>query len=170
MSATLLTPAELRDHVETDLSDAALQRFLDSEEAEIVRRYGPHATASETLAGGGRWLVLARDAAAVTAVVETMGDVETALDVDTYRLWPGGRIERLGASWAPRVAVTYTPRDETAQRRLALINLCKLAIAYSGLKSEGVGSGDYQATALDYTGEREKLLRALAPRGGMWFA
>lgn len=170
MTATLLTPISLREHVETDLSDAALQCILDSEEAEIVRRYGPHATASETLAGGARWLILARDAASVTQIVETADGLDTALGADAYRLWPGGRIERLDAIWAPRVAVTYTPREETAQRRLALINLCKLAIAYSGLKSEGVGSGDYQATALDYTGEREKLLRGLAPRGGLWFA
>jgi len=177
MTATLLTPAQLREHVETDLSDGALQRILDSEEAEIVGRYGAHATASEMLAGDHKpLLILARDAASITAITETVADVDTALAADDYRLWPGGRLERLSdgthpaSTWGDRVAVTYVPADQVAQRSLVLVNLCKLALEYRGLKSEAIGSGDYQMTAQEYNAERNRLLGSLAPRGGLWFA
>lgn len=188
----LLTAAQLREHVETDLPDTALDRIILAEEGEIVRRYGPHATAAETLQGGDEFLVLARAAASITAVTETIGLTDTVLAADDYRLWPGGRLQRradgttgsfqpnvmggvidtlnVTPRWGDRVAVTYVPVDETAQRTLVLVQLCKLAIQYSGLKSESVGGGDHSETTADYPVEREKLLRSLRPRGGMIFA
>lgn len=172
----LLTVIELREHVQTDLADAALQRILDAEEGEIVRRYGPHTEATETLRGGDRLLFLARPATAISEVVETVGVVDTVLDAADYRLWDGGRcLERLTTGsipslyWAERVSVAYVPADQSAQRKLVLVQLVKLALAYSGLRSESVG-GDYSATTLDYVAEREKLLQSLAPRGGALFA
>lgn len=172
----LLTVAQLREHVQTDLSDAALQRILDAEEGEIVRRYGSHTEASETLQGGDRLLFLNRPAASIGEVVETVGVGDTVLDAADYRLWDDGRyLERLttGANpslyWAERVTVTYVPADQSAQRRLVLVQLVKLALAYAGLRSESVG-GDYSMSTLDYVAEREKLLQSLAPRGGVLFA
>ena len=166
----LLNVAELREHVQTDLPDAALQRVLNAEENEIVRRYGPHAEATEMLRGGDRLLFLTRPAVSVSEVVETAGVVATVMDATDYRLWDGGRcLERLTTGpnpsvyWAERVRVTYTPVDQTTQRKLVLVQLVKLALAYSGLRSESVG-GDYSASTLDYVAEREKLLQSLAPR------
>lgn len=170
MTATLLTVDELREHLETDLADAALQRILDAEEAEIIQRYGPHATATETLSGNGTLLILARTPLTITSITETYETTTTTLAADDYRLWPGGRIERSvygtnpASYWSPVATVTYVPVDMTAQRRGCLIRLATLAVAYRGVKAESVGSGDYSMTAQDYTTEREKLLRSLAGR------
>jgi hypothetical protein len=175
VTATLLSVAGLRQHIETDLPDTALQQVLDAAEDEITRRYGAHATASELLTGNGSWLVLARAAVSITSITETIAFTDTALAADDYRLWPGGRLERRidgthgRMFWGDRVAVTYVPVDQTAQRTLVLVQLCKLAIQYSGLKSESVG-GDHSETTADYPAERERLLRSLAPHGGMAFA
>lgn len=172
MTATLLTVGELREHLETDLSDEALQRILNAEEAEIVRRYGPTATQTEMQQGGQTLLVLWRKAGSITSVIETAIDnvTQTTLAANDYRLWPSGQLERLvtgthpAAFWAPLVTVTYVPEDQSAQRKGVLVQLAALAAKYNGLKSESVGGGDYSATSLDYTIERERLLRSLAGR------
>jgi hypothetical protein len=171
-TATLLTVAQMREHLETDLTDAALQRLLDAEESEIIARYGSHATATETLPGGGTDVILARTPSTITSLTETLGGgtPPLLLVTDDYRLWPEGRLERLTtgtnarSSWAPVVTAVYVPEDATAQRRGVLIHLVMLAARYSGLRSESVGSGDYSMTTADYTAEREALLRSLAGR------
>jgi hypothetical protein len=171
MTATLLTVAQLHEHVETDLPDAALQRILDAEEAEIILRHGAHATASEMLPGGGEWLVLTRAAASITSITETVDDVSTVLAADDYLAWDGSRLQRLDTGtnarscWGERVTAVYIPLSQVAQRTLVLIQLCKLAIVYNGLKTESVGQGDHSETAMDYNAERAALLRSLSPRG-----
>jgi len=170
-TATLLTTTQLQEHLQSDLSDDALQRLLDSEESEIIRRYGAHAAANAMLAGGGDRLVLPRQTASITTVIETVSDEDTTLSANDHRLWHDAVLERLDTGdnprdeWGDRVTVTYVPEDRAAQRKLALVQLCKLAAAYEGLASEGVGGSDYSMTALDYRRERERLLAALRPRG-----
>lgn len=171
----LLTVGELREHLETDLPDEALLRIVTAEEAEIIRRYGAHATAAETLPGNGEWLILERTATSITTVTEIDADVTTVLAANDYRLCQGRQMERLhtGANprsfWAPLVTVAYVPVDMTAQRKLALVQLATLAAKYTAMKSESVGGGDYSGTSLDYTIERERLLRSLAGRS-FWLA
>ncbi len=174
MTATLLTVGQLREHLETDLSDEALQRILDAEEAEIVARYGAHSSASEMLPGGGEWLVLERTPASITSVTEIVGDTTTTLATDDYRVWPRGQLERLatgtnGASyWGDVVTVVYVPEDANARRSGVLIKLATLGVRFTGVKQESVGAGDHSETALDFTLERERLLRSLAPKGALW--
>jgi hypothetical protein len=170
MTATLMTVSQIREHLETDLTDEALQRILNAEEAEIVQRYGAHATATEMLPGDGEWLVLERTLSTITSVTEIADSVSTVLATNDYRIWPKGKLERLVTGtnprtyWAPVVTVVYVPEDATAQRRGVLIRLVTLAAKYAGLKSESVGSGDYSMSSMDYTAEREALLRSLASR------
>jgi hypothetical protein len=168
MTATLLTVTNLREHIETGMTDAALQRVLDAEEAEIIRRHGPHATATETVWGGGIWLLLARTPSVITSVTEVTQNVSTLLAADDYTVWSGGRLERSpygthpASYWAPRVDLVYAPEDWTAQRRAVLIRLVQLTIQYQGVQAESIGSGDYSMTALDYAAERTRLLNSLA--------
>ena len=170
-TATLLTPTELRDHIQTDLVDLALQRVLDAEESEIIRRYGAHASQTEMLTGGNARLGLSRQAASVTSVTEVASEVTTVLAADDYRLWYGTSLERLMTGtnprqyWGDRVTVVYVPTERNAQRTLALVNLCKLTLAYEGVKSQSIGQSDYSMTAMDYRQERERILRSLASRG-----
>lgn len=174
MAATLLTPAQLRMHLETDLADEALQRLLDSEEGEIVRRYGEHATATEVLVGTLAGVLLSRPALSVTSVTEESPDADPLeLAADDYVAWYGGRLLTRSMngtnpawSWAPRVTVVYVPVSNVEQRRLVLIRLCQLAAAFNGTQAEAVG--DYRMSALDYQRERERALRTVSPRQVMF--
>lgn len=171
---TLLSPADLRVHIETDLSDAALQLILDSEDGEIVRRYGDPDTATEYSYAGGPTITLRRSAISVDTIVEQYIDfTEKTLDPADYRLEPNGRvIHRLQTgpnpllTWPNYVLVTYVPLDTSDRRKLVLIQLCQLAIRYSGIREEWVGR-DYRIVHHpDHIKERNQLLRSL---GGSWF-
>ena len=172
----LLTVTQLREHVETDLADTALQRLLDSEDAEIVRRCGALASVTETIKGGGELLFLARPAASITTVTEEVYHASTTLATDDWELWWSQALRRDDdgtnprATWGDEVTVTYVPVSDAAQRALALIDLVKLALAYSGLQQQAVGQADFSATGLDYRRERERILGRLAPRGGIVLA
>lgn len=169
-TAVLLTVPELQQHIETDLAAPALQRLLDSEEAEIVRRYGPHDDAVFVGVGGGAYLFLPRPAAEVTTITETGGYVDPLeLEEDDYELLHGGRtVRRLSggtnsaARWSPTVSVVYVPLSDTDQRRRVLVDLCRLDLQNNALAIERVG--DYTAHSKDYQRERERLLRSLSPR------
>lgn len=172
----LVTAAQAREHIETDLPDAALQRLIDDAESEIVRRFGPHAPGPvvEEHAGGDPLLFLRRPALSVQSVAEEVAYVVTALDASDYRLRFGGRaIERLPTGphprrfWGDLVTVTYAPVDDTPQRVRVLLDLVQLAVAYGAVDSVSVG--DYSEQALDYQRERERLLAGLLPGGGLRF-
>ncbi len=170
-----LTLAQLREHVETDLVDAALTRVLTGAIAEVEHHYGPLATAAETYYFGGHLVTAAlfvrRPAASITSIAETTtgivsGEVTTNLAANDYALRSGGRvIERLAtgtnprASWGDRVLVTYVPVDESDRRNDVIIDLTKLELQYAGVDSERIG--DYAMSALDYAAERNRLLRRL---------
>lgn len=174
---TILTVAELREHVPTTLVDDAVQRLLDAAEAEIVRVAGAPGSTTELLAGGGRFLTLSKPASAFTSVTETRyGDV-TLLATDDYLVHPGGYLlERQtgGANsrhtWFGQVAVIYTPVDDEDIRIGVQIDLMNLVLNYSaGLTSETVGSWTRQfRQALDANSiERDEILGRLNPLPGM---
>ena len=166
---TLLTAAELRPHVETDLDDAALQRVIDRLDADIVARAGPHAgPLTEVIDGGGQSVFLRRPVATVASVREGIlidAGATTLLADDDYLLWPGqGRLDRLpaGVRFAPLVEVVYTPVDDGDQRKRILLELVRLDLAQSGRLREAIGR-DYQYAGLDYPTHRDALLRELHP-------
>lgn len=169
----LITVAQLREHVETDLGNDALQRIIDDADAVIVERFGAHTgNVVETRSGGGRLLFLDRPASAVVSITERLGmpydETTTALVANDYRLWYGGRaIERLASgdnprtNWGDRVVVTSTPAAETARRTRVEIDLCKVAIQFDGTESMTVG--DHSQTNPEYDVARERVLDDLAP-------
>lgn len=163
---SLVSVDEARALVQTGLTDAQLQAVIDREEAWVIRALGPHyaaaLTVTETLSGDlNKNLYLKRRASSVSSVVED----GTTLDPDDYRLWGDeGRIERLpaGARWliAP-VVVTYAPQDDNLERKALIIDLIRLVVNRTGLKSESV-AGEYAYTALENTDEeRGRVLRRL---------
>jgi hypothetical protein len=172
----LLTVAQIRQHIETDLEDDALQRIIDAEDAEITRRFGATSTQTDVLKGGSEYLFLSRKATTIASVTEEVYETTTTLATDDYDLWWNQALERDPdgtngrTTWGERVTVVYTPQDITAQRRGVLIALVQLAVRYNGVQSESVGSGDYSAASYDYQRERERLFVKLAPRGGVFLA
>ncbi len=175
----LLTVDELRaSNVETDMSDPALQAYIQDATAEIEKRYGPVAAITVTRFVGDLSLsnpttiYLERPAATITSVTEFWGDplyeVSVTLDPTDYRVHYGGRaLERIGTgvnkrwTWGHRVTVVYTPVDDSAQRRRVCIDLVKLALRFTGTK-EIVAGNTREYTYDSYSQERANLLDELS--------
>jgi hypothetical protein len=182
--ASLLSPTQIRDHIETDLTDTALQRIIDGEEQAIVEAFGPHITADETIQvsameaslgvtgeafpyGATSWIYPSRPIATITSITETVGSVDTILATSDYKIHDGRSIERLQtgtnprAGWGHRVRLVYVPVDTSALRIRVLIDLVRLALAHTGMQSQSFG--DFGGSAItDYQGERNRILNALA--------
>lgn len=176
-----VTIADLRTHIETDLTDPALTLLLDDSIAEIIDRFGTDEELTVDLRGGGQTVRLFRPmnddlSIAGPTVIERdhLDDTggELVLDAD-YVVMHGGRIlwRTNGCSrWKRFVTVTYTPRSEAELRDRVTVDLVKLTVTYNGfLTREDVG--DYRSTTFgNYTLEREKLLAAFVNRrSGMRF-
>jgi len=177
----LLTANQVKENVSTTLNDAALQRIIDGEEQEIISRFGEHASHVETFEQEipGSLLFPKRPILTVTSIVETItylnnfiggsGETTTTLDATDFSVEPGGKeLRRLAtgtnprSEWGQRVVVTSVPVSESAKRILALINLCKLNLAFNGLTSESVGGGEYRMDMGDYNQKREQIYSNLA--------
>ena len=165
----LLKPEDVRAHgLESDLADPALQLLIDAAEAEIVERFGPHDSATEDFVGTSDLILLRRKATAITSVTEFDADNDPlVLNADDYALTNGGwTVLRLATGPNPasyfdrRVQIVYTPVDDSAKRKGVLIQLVKLAAAYSGYKR--AQDPDGSITEHDYTAERSKILGQLS--------
>lgn len=168
---SLITIAQLKEHTETDLSDSALQRIIDSQEAEITSKYGPHDTQIQVFEPKFKKVLYPyRKVSSITQIIERIGDTDTTLAADDYEVTAdGARIDRLGTGtnpatyWGDRITVTYVPVGESAKRVQVLIDLCKLTIAYTAIDEESVG--DYKSKTKRYHKERLEILTTLAGRG-----
>lgn len=163
--SSLVSPADLRTRVETSASDPILQQAIDTEEAEIIRRFGAHyaddETVTETLEGDNKKnLYLRRRASSITSIVED----DVTLASTGYRLWGAqGRIERLpkGSTWGDVVRVDYTPEDDNDLRFAAVIDLVRIALQRTAMKSENV-AGEYSYSADDWETARAEIFNRLA--------
>lgn len=180
-----VTIEELRQHIETDLVDGALERLLDGAVFDVESRFG--SDAAQTIERDGcdkRYISLPRPASGVTSVVEKDEYRNTLATLDTtdYVLRYGGRmLERLnggtnarGWGWAPLVVITFTPLAEEVIRNLVIVDLVKLDISYEGLNKEThVGDtkviGDKQNLGA-YQSERETIMKRLSNSRGFRFA
>ena len=176
----LLTVDQLREHIDTDVTDAGLQRLLDEADFDIVKRYGAHTgTVIEyfTCGAGDSCLYTTRPIGSVSQIIETdrgiNGDVETTLSANDYLNDGVRQLRRIsgGANsasyWAPRVKVTYTPSGDSARRLVVTIDLVRLACRYDAAASTSLG--DVSISHVDYALERERILARLQPTPfGMW--
>jgi hypothetical protein len=162
---SLVSPADVKALVNTALSDSNLQIVIDRVEAQINERIGApqtdgmETTFTKTLRGDGSSLFLPTEIFAVTEVVED----GATLTGDEYRVWGGGVIERLpeGTSWGDRCVVTYKPADDRLKRAQVIIDLVRLVIERTAMKSESI-AGEYSYTAPDnWDAEFRKGLRRL---------
>jgi hypothetical protein len=172
----LLTVDEVREHVETDLSDPALQRIIDAGDAEIVDRLGPLDSQIEVLPGGGEYLHLARQASAVTTGVEQLmteglGLQDVDLQADDFELDADGyRVRRAfdgtnpSYTWRGKVTITYVPKDTEARRKLLLAKLVQLDVNYQGLEADSVGDARTQYMK-DHSAQRNSLFAQMGAGG-----
>lgn len=172
-----LTFAEVREHVDTDLSDAALQRLIDAAYTAIEEAAGPEGERTEIHRGLGRFVHLHQTAGTVSIVTELRGTTTETLVAGTdFRVRFSGRaLERLTDGqpfwrrWGREVTVTYTPKaSATATRDRVAVDLVKLSLRHSGLRSERIGQYSYTTAGGDggYQAERERILAGLVKSGG----
>ena len=173
--ANLLTTAQVREHVETDLVDDALGRLNDAADLRVIQRGGPLANETDTFVvdsndypeGRDKSIFLERLPGAISSVSEQIFDntpVVLAAD-DYYQV--GTQLERRDdgtnprSRWGHRVIVAYVPESDEAIRKQIIIDLIKLEVAYQGVAKEK--AGDYSMEAPDYQAEQERILSQLAP-------
>lgn len=173
--SSLIDIAEVRDVINTPLSDAALQTIIDREDQAIVDQVGAHyggtsVTVTEVLKGEDTpSLFLRRAFTSVSEVNEKTAYNDAAWAALTaneeYYVWADeGRIERLSGAWGVLVQVIYVPIDDNEARKAVLIELVRIAIERTALKSESV-AGEYSYTAADdWEVSRAQILKRL----GFW--
>lgn len=164
----LVTTAQLRTQVQTALTDDQLNALIQREEAEIVRRYGAHyvdvaalTPVTETLKGLAPSVWVNRQVESVYEINEkaTLAGTLTTVSSSDYYAWiPDGRIQRLSGLWGEVVVVEYKPQDDSDSRRQAIIELVRLALSRTALKSESIG-GEYSYSAPDWLKARVEIHR-----------
>lgn len=155
----LIDVDDVRAHIETDKTDAALEQLIDDADAEIVARFGVHTAAiTETITPGttDRFVFTQRPISALTSVTED-DVVLTASDYDRTGLMS---LERVDGYWGTRVVLVYTPVSDDARRVRVSIDLVRLALAYDAIASGSAGDVSVNHVA-SYQAERESLLTTL---------
>ena len=162
---SLVTPTDVKALINTSLSDANLQTVIDRVEAQITARIGAPQTDAyatevvKTMRGEGEYLFMPTEIYSVSGIVE---DTST-LTSDQYQTWAGGVIERLpdDSHWGDRVVVTYKPVDDRLKRAQVIIDLVRLVIERTAMKSESI-AGEYSYTATDnWDAEFRKAMKKL---------
>ena len=149
---SLVSPTDVKALINTAMSDIDLQKVIDRVEAQVTARIGAPQTdgletqVARTVRGEGCNLFLPTEINSVVSIVED--DIE--LTAEEYRVWSAGVIERIpiNASWGDRIVVTYKPVDDRPKRTEVIIDLVRLVIEHTAMKSESV-AGEYSYTAPD---------------------
>ena len=158
----MLTIAEIRELIESDasdISDVALQVFIDEAEADLLREIGPEDDSErfEVLDGGFISVFVSRRVAAVDSIQERvfLGDYVGVAD-DDYD-FKSRRLRKLGGSyWLNQVKVTYTPVAEIPQRKAIVSRLVALAASFSPYSS--TNTGGVSKSTREYVEQKELVL------------
>ena len=162
---SLVSPANVKALINTSISDTDLQTVIDRVEAQINARIGAPQTDAyatevvKTLRGEGEFIFMPTEIYSVSGIVE---DAST-LTSDQYQTWAGGVIERLPeeSHWGDRVVVTYKPTDDRLMRAQVIIDLVRIVIERTAMKSESI-AGEYSYTAPDnWDAEFRKAIKKL---------
>jgi hypothetical protein len=162
---SLVSTANVKALINTSLSDANLQDVIDRVEAQITERIGEPqtdayaTTITKTLRGEGYYLFMPTEIYVVVSVTEDLN----LLTSDQYQLWAGGVIERLPSEsyWGDRTVVVYKPTDDRKRRAQVIVDLVRLVLERTAMKSENIG-GEYSYTAPDdWDAEFRKAMRRL---------
>ncbi len=172
---SLLSPGDLQDLVQTDLSSEAIQAVIDREETELIHRFGPHsiidgttdqALVIERVEGRSASVFVDRPFDTVVAILTSSnGFIDSdVVNTDGYRTFPDeGRIARIGTIWEQEVEVRYFATDLDNIRKSALIDLCRIAIERQAFRRESV-AGEYSYTSPpNWEQERESIYGRVKP-------
>lgn len=183
----------IKERTGSDLSDAELTAMMAAIAAMLDARLGPVGPVTKELGDPTdpdsrfvKTLLVTPpiDEAEAVTIVEmdpgNSGDASAEIEMTAadFRIIHGGRtIQRMTGGpngrtwWAPLVRITYMPKGVSqAERDEATIKLMMVDLSYrGGLKSER--AGDYSITLSgDPAADREAIVAALVPAGGMLMA
>lgn len=155
---SLLTLTELKDHIETDLPDDALQIVLDNADAEVIRLGGDHALPrvqtfriGDIAPNGSSRIELRWAADLVTAVTE---DGDNVAESDYHLELNGRMLVRDNKLWSPPVVASYQRVDDISQRKMVIIDAVRLHLDYSLSQMTSIGNDEYQIQYRMYHEER----------------
>jgi hypothetical protein len=114
---------------------------------------------TKVMRGEGEFLFTPTEIYAVVSITED----GNALTSDEYQIWAGGVIERLPSDshWGNRMTVVYKSADDRKKRSQVIIDLARLVLERTAMKSESV-AGEYSFTAPDsWDEEFRKAMRKL---------
>jgi hypothetical protein len=165
-----LTVAQFREHFETDLPDTAIQRVIDSVEAEIAEIAGPTGAQSYTKEGGDTNLFFMSPISSITQIQERANESDdfVILDSTDYLVMNGGfYLTRIHTGAHPRykwgcVVLVDASHDVSAEskRVLATIDIVKMELQYNGVMQENAGG--YNEMMSNWLTERKAILRGLS--------
>jgi hypothetical protein len=164
---SLVSIDDFKAHVDTALSDSALQDLLDEAEQAVVRTVGPllgEITERITSVHGSLLSLLERPVE-ITSVTER-GD--RLLAADDYEMI-GTLLHRLstgtnpGSHWRAPLTVVYIPESDVPDRQRVIRALVALELNHSpGVRSEQIGAWRQDSGAVtDYEVERAAILGTL---------
>lgn len=172
-----LTIEQVRERVETSLSDAAVQVILDACEAEVSRFAGSATSDQETFtASGVRLLPLSRRHASITTIVERrlLSSDPVTLAANDWREVGSYRLLRLASGtnpascWGAEVAISYVPEVDAALRNRVTLDLIQMDCDFRSYDTEKVG--DWSGTQNDYRSRRAALLSQIREGRTMVYA
>ena len=154
---TLLSATQLREHIETDLGDGAIDRIANAAEKMIDREIGAVGAITQIFnewgypRGRDRVLFTTLPIGSITSIKERddPDDTQLTLSADDFRQEGNRSLIRLrdGTNprlfWAQHTEIIYALAAETEIRELVQINLVKLNLMYSGARKEKQGDFDF---------------------------
>jgi hypothetical protein len=166
---SLVTIAEVRALISTELVDDDLQVIIDRVESHVTGKVGApqddtgNVQIVKTLAGDGPNIFLPNEIASIVSIVEVDEGSTYTLNAYEYRTWGGGVIERLpeDSNWEDQVIVTYKPVDDRPQRKSAIIDLLRLELNRTTFTSESIAGEYAYSGAVDFEKERKRIMRRL---------
>lgn len=171
----LVTSDDVRALVDTSKTGEQIEDLIAREEAAIVARYGAHFVNGTTAVAeihtqeAGQAppdLFLRRPISSVSSVSEKVGLTSTASalteNTDYVVIADQGRLMRYGSTWGRIATVTYVPQNDNAAREQAIIELVRLALERTAMKSEDI-AGEYSYTTRDesWEAQRERIIAGL---------
>ncbi len=166
-----LTLLQIRAQVQTDITDAAMQKIVDAEEKRIEKSAGKETAVTEyKLAGGLVEFFTQRPILTITSIKERRSATSTqvTLAADDYRIFGDRLIRRLSDGtngfefWGAEVEILYDPTENLDRRNLALVELVRISVEEKAVKSEK--DGDVVTTYRNPQRARKELLDGLSDR------
>lgn len=159
----LVTPAEFREHFETDLTTAALQRVLDGVEAEVLNHVGTGQATVSNLRGTTRSIFVSQPVDSITSIIEidAWGNEREVSSSDYQVADNGFQIIRRGdrVYWDRQIIVSYVPKAPDARVKLAIIQIAKMEIQFNGTSQETAGG--YVMTIGDIESRKARIIERL---------